>query len=649
MIPFRYPTPAALARALVVCSLALASGAHATVRYVSPTGSSANSGTTSGSPWSMSKANTDLLAGDVCMVLPGTYATSINPSNAGTSFSNRITYVGNLANPAAASVPSIQPSKAYITIKGVQSNGNVILAYPARYDSIYKCVGAGLSFWAGKYSVVAANTFNGQVSFVANGGNPCYSSQNLDPGCFANTEYDTLRGNRINLGIIRPGDRSFEFKAWTQHCLIDSNHVTGTFDDAGSALADGGIAVVSYNSYLQTFRDNRWEFEANNNHHNYPNTTWDAFYLRDSLNTTVFQRDTILAGLHTPDPYNIRCTMSASGSFPGGVRNISILNCVFRVKGDIYWQNGFTGWTIDHTVLQSKNGNPFVVFTDWTGSKVTNCTIWGSGETLRMEGPSAGLHMFGTGNQVTSNVFYSTNAGALGGYGGVVMWKDNTSNFVSNNNLYFANQYTSSPGDRSIMWSGYFGSKPGTGQPWYVKNGQDGASKHGSPMFVDSTWATFDPRPRLGSAAIGLAAGGGDAGAIPFNLAGADVTPPAAVTNLSASNIAATSLLLSWTAPGDDGMSGLAAAYDLRMSNAPITSANFTSATTVSPQPTPLLGGQAQTYVVSGLSGGSTYYFAIRARDEMNNSATISNIVMAVTPGSDTVPPAAIKDLGAGP
>ncbi len=57
-----------------------------------------------------------------------------------------------------------------------------------------------------------------------------------------------------------------------------------------------------------------------------------------------------------------------------------------------------------------------------------------------------------------------------------------------------------------------------------------------------------------------------------------DTTPPAAVTNLAISNITATSVLLSWTAPGDDGNTGTATTYDVRYSSSAINDANFSSA-----------------------------------------------------------------------
>ncbi len=632
---------------LVLSALAVANPANAAVRYVSPTGSASADGASPGAAWSMTRANAALVSGDVAIILPGTYSVSINPANSGSGITERITYVGSITNPGSAIVPSIQVNKAFVTVKGVKATGGLVLASPARFDSVSYCEFGALGLWGAKYCMVSRNTTTGDVRFLANAGLPCYSSQNLDPNCNTNCEYDTVRSNRINLGTILPGDRSFEFKAWTQHCLIDSNQVSGTFADG--PLADGGIGMVSYNSYFQTFKDNRWEFEAASNHHNFPNTTWDAFYLRDSLHTTVFLRDTVLAGVNSPDPLSIRCTMSASGSFPGGVRDISLIDCVFRVKGDIYWQNGFKGWAIDGCVLQSEGGIPLNEMSDWVGSRLTHSTLWSTGQCMRIEGSSTGTRFKGTGNEISSNIFYSANAGALGNYGGVAMFKENTSGFTSNNNLFFTPNFTNSPGDRSLVWAGYYGSRPGAGQPWNNLTGQDGQSRYGSPTFVDSSWATFDPRLRAGSPAIGAGVGGSDAGAVPFSVAGADEAPPAAVVDLDISNVATSSLLLTWTAPGDDGNAGIATAYDLRRSTAPITAGDFVSATRMTPQPTPTLAGTAQSYVVTGLSGGTTYYFALLTRDEMGNWSPLSNLPSATTLVGDNIPPAAIIDLTATP
>jgi hypothetical protein len=97
---------------------------------------------------------------------------------------------------------------------------------------------------------------------------------------------------------------------------------------------------------------------------------------------------------------------------------------------------------------------------------------------------------------------------------------------------------------------------------------------------------------------------------------------------------AAGTVTLRWTAPGDDGNSGRATAYDLRYSTSPITAANFSQATQVSGEPAPAVAGSAESFIVSGLTNGVTYYFAIKTRDEANNWSTMSNTaVRAATVG----------------
>ena len=49
----------------------------------------------------------------------------------------------------------------------------------------------------------------------------------------------------------------------------------------------------------------------------------------------------------------------------------------------------------------------------------------------------------------------------------------------------------------------------------------------------------------------------------------------------------ADTLVLVWTAPGDDGAVGTATNYDLRMSTAPIDGSNFTSALQIGGMPAP--------------------------------------------------------------
>lgn len=125
-------------------------------------------------------------------------------------------------------------------------------------------------------------------------------------------------------------------------------------------------------------------------------------------------------------------------------------------------------------------------------------------------------------------------------------------------------------------------------------------------------------------------------------LAAPDATRPAAIA-LNVSSVNDTSATLSWNATGDDSLTGTANSYDIRYSASPITAANWTTAAQVTGEPTPLVAGSLQTYVVRGLSRQSTYYFAIKASDEANNVSAMSNAPSATT--TDTMSPRAITDL----
>ncbi len=113
--------------------------------------------------------------------------------------------------------------------------------------------------------------------------------------------------------------------------------------------------------------------------------------------------------------------------------------------------------------------------------------------------------------------------------------------------------------------------------------------------------------------------------------AAADTTPPAAVTNLAAGSPTNTTMLLTWTAPGDDGNTGTATTYDIRYSTSTITAGNFSSATQVTGAPAPLVAGSNQSMTVGGLTANTTYYFAMKTADEVPNWSTISNVPSATT------------------
>ncbi len=123
-----------------------------------------------------------------------------------------------------------------------------------------------------------------------------------------------------------------------------------------------------------------------------------------------------------------------------------------------------------------------------------------------------------------------------------------------------------------------------------------------------------------------------------------DTTPPAAVQDLAVSGQTATQLMLAWTAPADDD-DGAVAIYDIRYSTAPITEANWTTASEVTDEPAPAMPGQPETLTVNDLSSNTTYYFAVKSTDVAGNVSVISNIATGTTDPADATPPAPIADL----
>ena len=93
-------------------------------------------------------------------------------------------------------------------------------------------------------------------------------------------------------------------------------------------------------------------------------------------------------------------------------------------------------------------------------------------------------------------------------------------------------------------------------------------------------------------------------------------------------------LVLIWTSPGDDGLSGTATQYDIRYSmNLPITEATFYLCPTVA-APLPRVGGSLQTMTVKNLAPGAVYYFAMKTVDERGNWSALSNVAFHATTGT---------------
>lgn len=104
------------------------------------------------------------------------------------------------------------------------------------------------------------------------------------------------------------------------------------------------------------------------------------------------------------------------------------------------------------------------------------------------------------------------------------------------------------------------------------------------------------------------------------------VEPPAAVSDLQTEGEGSTQARLLWTAPEDDCHAN--EDYDVRYSTEPAGAQDWWAHRTVVVEQAlvPKAAGQAETLLVSGLSAGSTYHFALRSIDQGDNVSALSNV-----------------------
>ena len=171
----------ALATAIVVVGVCATS--FAITYYVSPTGSASNPGTPA-EPWSLAKANSDLMPGDTAILLDGGYTTSIRPARDGTAGAP-ITYVAQ--NNQQTTFDGMNPAillsgRSYIIVDGVKvTNAGRFIRAENDFDhlTIRNCHFENSSSWeSSRFRVsgdglhIANNTFiNGNDLVSISGGN----------------------------------------------------------------------------------------------------------------------------------------------------------------------------------------------------------------------------------------------------------------------------------------------------------------------------------------------------------------------------------------------------------------------------------------------------------------------------------------------
>jgi Leucine-rich repeat (LRR) protein len=106
-----------------------------------------------------------------------------------------------------------------------------------------------------------------------------------------------------------------------------------------------------------------------------------------------------------------------------------------------------------------------------------------------------------------------------------------------------------------------------------------------------------------------------------------DLGPPAPITDLRVTDFTATTVSLAWSATGDDGKDGRARRYEVRRHDVFIYPATWDAAVVVPGAPEPAPPGATETMTIGGLTPEQTYFFALTAFDDQDNSFGVSNCV----------------------
>jgi hypothetical protein len=119
-----------------------------------------------------------------------------------------------------------------------------------------------------------------------------------------------------------------------------------------------------------------------------------------------------------------------------------------------------------------------------------------------------------------------------------------------------------------------------------------------------------------------------------------DTSPPAPVTDLAA-EMDSTSVLLTWTATGDDDDAGTASRYDVRFAHAD--SVEWSDMTRITDESAPKKAGEPESLRVVELTSETSHFFLLRTADEAMNWSDASNVATILVP--DVMPPRAVDTL----
>jgi len=109
-----------------------------------------------------------------------------------------------------------------------------------------------------------------------------------------------------------------------------------------------------------------------------------------------------------------------------------------------------------------------------------------------------------------------------------------------------------------------------------------------------------------------------------------EVEAPSTAMDLTVTETGPGTYVVTWTAPGDDGILGQASGYDLRYSTRVIDESNWATATPVTDLPAPKPAGQLESVLVTVGFPDRNCSFALKVCDEVPNWSTLSSPALAL-------------------
>lgn len=650
---------------LFLLMFAFAASAEARTLYLSPIGSDSSTTYTSPSPsdtalrtltkaLTLCQTNDTLRLGNSAGVIAsGKYAAAFAPADQYRSYQG-LTVLGDSTAPYKTVLSGILISAGSglpklcgdITFNGVVVDGNVDLNEDSQYGgnisgfmmrncvvrrsfyagdashSLYKCrIGVNLTTAGAPTDSVASRH---RIHALKKAMSARYDSTRLSVGPTTSTDYSELAfewQSQSSLPVTVEATRC------TLRVFVPENWSPGKL------------------TIFRMLRDSRftdclWQIADSSN----STPTGDAnagFLFRDGQIDNVFHRNTW--NLHTYFSGKGRGVIcfAGSGATTSGRNNVhrfSTFKSNIPSNGQLTWH-----WKIQegdsfyfNTVLLSTGGADDGIFINNVDGNCYfgNNTLvnYGTGGVLNVNVEGDDCRFMPGRFTFENNIVYSQSAGTTSAdYGVGIKWRDGARQsdfFASDFNLYA--HYGSASGGRSLYAAPCPATlalhSPATMNAAY---GLDGHSLHGSPRFTDSTFANFNGTLLSNSAARCVGRDGESMGAV-----NSDCVRPDEIEDLRATAVGPTTVVLVWTATGDDSLTGSGATYDIRRHTSPITELNWSSATAITGEPTPSEAGSVETLLVTGLTANTLYYFAMKVRDEYENESALSNVASRTTPES---------------